>query len=186
MEIVQLSLFDGKCCRACGEWNSFAQFVKMAKAPDGLHYECKKCTRARNANWRAINRERDRARRKDWRQANPDRVKAYNQEYHEKRGDFKRSLWRAWADRSRHHLRHKYKARRARCAHAEGHHTAGEWRALCARYNHLCLACGEKKPLTCDHIIPLVRGGTNYIGNIQPLCAKCNSRKGTQTIDYRK
>lgn len=68
---------------------------------------------------------------------------------------------------------------------AIGSHTAAEWDALCAHYNHCCLACGQCVPLTEDHIVPLVKGGTDDISNIQPLCRPCNSAKGTQTIDYR-
>lgn len=31
---------------------------------------------------------------------------------------------------------------------------------------------------TIDHVIPLVRGGTNYEGNLAPCCRVCNSSKG--------
>jgi hypothetical protein len=30
---------------------------------------------------------------------------------------------------------------------------------------------------TLDHVVPLVRGGTNYEGNLVPACRKCNSSK---------
>jgi len=35
---------------------------------------------------------------------------------------------------------------------------------------------------TLDHVLPLVRGGTNYEGNLVPCCRKCNSSKSGKTI----
>lgn len=39
-----------------------------------------------------------------------------------------------------------------------------------------CRMCGA--PATeVDHIIPLSRGGTNALENLQPLCKRCHARK---------
>jgi hypothetical protein len=67
-----------------------------------------------------------------------------------------------------------------------GSHTSKEWNALCKKYNYLCLCCGERKPLTKDHIVPVVLGGTDDIENIQPLCQKCNIKKHAKYFDYRQ
>jgi 5-methylcytosine-specific restriction endonuclease McrA len=74
------------------------------------------------------------------------------------------------------------KARRyVRQRGAEGSHTLTDWNSLKAKFNNRCAKCGESKPLTKDHIIPLSKGGSDYIENIQPLCRNCNSRKWTFT-----
>ena len=75
--------------------------------------------------------------------------------------------------------------RRARKLNAGGSFTAKEWLELCEKYNHICLCCKEKKPLTIDHVIPLSKGGSNSIDNIQPLCKSCNSSKRVSSTDYR-
>lgn len=43
----------------------------------------------------------------------------------------------------------------------------------------VCIKCGIEHKLTIDHIIPLAKGGTNDISNLQILCAWCNGVKGT-------
>ena len=67
-------------------------------------------------------------------------------------------------------------------------HTEEEWQELKAFYNFTCLCCGKQEPeikLTRDHIIPLTQGGSDSIDNVQPLCARCNSKKNNKHIDYR-
>lgn len=78
-------------------------------------------------------------------------------------------------------------ARIARKAGAKGSHTMAEWIKLKELYDNTCPACKQAEPtikLTEDHVVPLSRGGSDYIENIQPLCGSCNSRKGTQVIQY--
>ena len=70
---------------------------------------------------------------------------------------------------------------------ASGTHTFDEWERLKAQYNWTCPCCEKCEPtikLSQDHIIPLSKGGSDNIENIQPLCLKCNLQKHTKTIRY--
>jgi 5-methylcytosine-specific restriction endonuclease McrA len=73
--------------------------------------------------------------------------------------------------------------------HVPGSHTLTEWQALKAQYSYRCLCCGKAEPLiklTEDHVIPVTKGGSNAIDNLQPLCGPCNSAKGNRrSTDYR-
>lgn len=77
----------------------------------------------------------------------------------------------------------KRHCRRARLNNAEGSFTTKEWKDLCKKFSH-CPMCGRKFSFrlkrTVDHIIPLSKGGSNSIDNIQPLCGSCNSSKGAK------
>lgn len=77
---------------------------------------------------------------------------------------------------------------------AIGNHTLEEWEAKKKEFNYCCAICGKKEPfedqyfrkLEEDHIVPLSKGGTNYIENIQPACHKCNCLKSDKSITAKK
>ena len=82
--------------------------------------------------------------------------------------------------------RKAYKAkRRTAKTQAGGAYTSAQWTALCDKHHNRCVCCGKKRKLTSDHVVPVSKGGTSNIDNIQPLCLPCNARKGTKAIDYR-
>lgn len=77
--------------------------------------------------------------------------------------------------------------RRARKLQNGGQHSWGDWETLKAQYNFTCPSCKKCEPhikLGVDHIIPISKGGSDNIENIQPLCKPCNSRKHTATTKF--
>ncbi|WP_371931000.1 HNH endonuclease [Roseovarius sp. MMSF_3281] len=81
--------------------------------------------------------------------------------------------------------RARRRRRRLRVMEAEGAYTAEQWAALQHVTGNRCLCCGIDADLEPDHVIPLAKGGTNWIDNIQPLCRSCNARKRLKSTDYR-
>ncbi len=72
---------------------------------------------------------------------------------------------------------------------AEGFHSNQEWELLKKQYAYRCAHCKQSALLTRDHIIPLSKGGSDNIVNIQPLCKPCNSAKRdklTQPVQDRR
>lgn len=51
---------------------------------------------------------------------------------------------------------------------------------------HIACAYCPAPAATVDHVVPLVRGGTNAEGNLVPCCRRCNSAKaGLLVIEWR-
>ena len=96
-----------------------------------------------------------------------------------KGGIMKNKIYRNWLKNKRNRMKRTIL----------GEHTFGDWEILKKQYNFSCPACGRSEPdiqLTEDHIIPVSKGGSNNIENIQPLCKSCNSRKHNKIVYYIK
>lgn len=63
-----------------------------------------------------------------------------------------------------------------------GSHSIAEWKELLKKHNNSCAHCGATQRITRDHIIPLSKGGTDLISNIQPLCHSCNCKKHNKIL----
>ncbi len=50
--------------------------------------------------------------------------------------------------------------------------------AVWRRDGGMCARCGSREKLEYDHIVPVSRGGSNTVRNIELLCEKCNRSKG--------
>lgn len=53
-----------------------------------------------------------------------------------------------------------------------------------SRYGERCAKCGTRKRLEIHHIKPVVRGGTDDIENLIPLCRKCHKFAPDDYIDF--
>lgn len=155
----------------------------------------------RQKEYYSANRERLTEKAREWEKNNLDKKRESNREYRKnhpgKNTEWKRkynNLHREDVNRrnreygARHpdERRTRFVNYRAKTIGNGGSHTLKEWRSILDKYSHKCLCCEKSDvKLTRDHVLPVELGGSNSIGNLQPLCQHCNSSKGKRYIDYR-
>lgn len=190
-------------CGRCKVSKATSEFSKDRSTPTGLKYSCKECDKEKQNCYLAEpgNREKTRASQYAFSQRNKEKILAYRRAYYERNQAIIRlkakqyyaenreeliEVSKRWARENPEKAALVWERRRARILGATGTHTAQEWKDVCERFGYRCLRCGTSdKPLTKDHIVPLTRGGSDSIENLQPLCKPCNSSKYTSIIDYR-
>lgn len=166
------------------EWRQINQEKRRAYTKQ--HYQKVRTQRiAYSRAYREQHPGRARESSRAYRRNNPEKVREALRRYVDQNRVRYRMLWTQYRRRHPEQVKAGEQRRRAREALAPGSFTPAEWRAMCEHYGHRCLCCGVVKPLTPDHVIPLSKGGSNDIANIQPLCLDCNRRKGTKSTDYR-
>ena len=150
---------ETKRCSRCKKYKPLVAFPKDRSTWDGLYVYCKECQVGVNHDTYERRAPEDIAYVRRWQAAHPERRNAICLDYSHRR--------------------------RASLAASSGEFSVAEFETLCIAVGDRCMSCGRQIRLAADHVVPLSRGGSNNIGNIQPLCRQCNSKKGTQTIDYR-
>lgn len=129
--------------------------------------------------------------KKSWAAINSQRVASLKRGYYERNREKVISRSKKWAEDHAENVKaakaNNRRKRRAAKNAGKGHFTVEEFDALCSAYGYACLCCGvTDRILEADHVVPLTKGGSDDISNIQPLCGECNRRKFTAIIDYRR
>ena len=140
---------SAKACTKCNQVKSLDEFGPDRRRADGKKARCRPCLSA------------DEMQRY---KANPEPV---IQRISETR--------RKW-DRSRAQAVWKEQNRRRREGVEKLVVTERELRDLRSRP---CVLCNSTDNVEADHIVPIARGGRHSIGNLQPLCRKCNRAKAS-------
>jgi 5-methylcytosine-specific restriction endonuclease McrA len=210
---AELTAATIKTCKKCRQEKSIESFTVDTRYKDGRYPWCFECRqnwrkgrmdkqRELHANWREKNREHTRTYGREYYQNNDEsrernraagRVRDRDRWHNDPEYRAKKNKWKVVRYQTDPVFRKKRRSlalvgvhrRRARIRLLAAHFTAAEWRAVCDKYGNRCLSCGKVGNLTPDHVIPISRGGSNEITNIQPLCLACNMHKSAKTIDYR-
>ena len=199
-----MSAKNGKPCKKCGaaEWGSQGRCKQCArdssarwrKSNPDRHRETSrrwarenpKTKKENDRRWRETNPEHTKEYRRKWYEVNSEAVNEKARDWARANPDRHRENSRRWSQNNPEAVRAKKHRRKAKVKGTGGSFTSSEWKTIVEYYGNKCLRCGrDDVKLTPDHVIPLSKGGTSNIDNIQPLCLSCNSSKGTKIIDYR-
>jgi 5-methylcytosine-specific restriction endonuclease McrA len=167
---------------------AYAKFHKEDKKKyDAEKYQANpEPAKRRASRRRKLNPEEHKKKGAEWYQKNKGRLKAKASAYYEANKEKCIANMRAYSKAHPELDTVKHAKRRARETKSGGEFTREEWLDLCEKHDYRCLRCGKRKPLAADHVIPVSKGGTSNISNIQPLCKICNSIKHTKSTDYRR
>lgn len=138
--------------------------------------------------YRENHRELYREAVKRWRKNNPDKAKASYKKYADSHPEYvarkrKRSYQNSYAKNPSYYSS-KTAKRRAKLKGIEGSFTQTEILELYEEQGGVCFYCFEPlgNDYHRDHIIPISRGGSNYISNIALACAPCNLSKSDKLL----
>lgn len=135
-------------------------------------------------------RERISEYKQKWARDNGERVAAAKRDHYERNREEVISRSKKWAksntDKVKIAKAANRRKRRAAKRAGTGNFSVYEFKELCEKYGNRCLCCGDKEAvLEADHVVPLTKGGSDDISNIQPLCGYCNRSKFVSIVDYR-
>lgn len=194
-------LYLGKLCKRSHDWNNTGFTLRYVKGSI-----CPECKRLTGRLWEKQNPEavREMGRRK--RAKNPDRYKNYyhrNLEKERARGIRKyhrykprnQARMRKWYEENRDLVIERsrdyqqtpigkmvrkgiHNRRRAAILRTRAiPYTPNELQQHFEKFGNECVYCGNPDRISVDHFIPLVKGGSDCLGNLVPCCRSCNTSK---------
>ncbi|MFJ4727183.1 HNH endonuclease [Streptomyces diastaticus] len=189
-----------KTCTKCGETKALEEFGKQATGRLGRRARCKPCmaaaererytdpaakatSRERNRRWCEANAEARLDYYRRYHAANAGARREYSRRWREANADAMRGYQREYRQRPETKASNRLAAHRRRAilhgAETDNHTMADLLSYWDSEGIYMCVDCGG--PLDddyeIDHVMPLIRGGTDTVDNKVPLCVPCHATK---------
>lgn len=180
-----------KMCARCKEILSVESFGNDSSRKDGLSIWCKPCRKEYRATPRY--RAQSRVHSATFYRLNKDKVLDGNREWKARNIESVNASMKDWKAKNRMRVAEIEATRRARIKGVSiGNLSPNYSISLFDFYGNVCINPSCSTPittrnfLTVDHVVPVSRGGSHDVSNMQPLCLSCNCAKGNRSSsDYR-
>lgn len=177
-----------KKCPKCNNILDISYFCKDKSTRDGHHCWCRKCRTKSRMKWFNGNKDKHHQSYNQWYARNKE-----NQHVRHSKWCKDNKLWvlnyhRNYRSNNKEKVNQYHRNRNSILRGSKGKFSEMEWLWIKEKYFNMCLSCFRREPeikLTRDHVVPIIKKGSNYIENIQPLCLECNLKKHIKIIDYR-
>lgn len=171
---------DRAACRAYYAKNR----ERMKERSRNYHRENREACLEQMRAWKAKNKDKIRKAQNEWRAQHRDLYRAAASRTYQNNKEKRNEYTKRWFKEHRVRACVWTRRYRARKRQALGAHTIAQWLARVEFYGWRCRYCSKpltKGSLSCDHRIPIFRGGTEWASNLVPCCRSCNSTKGDKT-----
>lgn len=190
-----------KICTQCGEGKeaNLDNFNKMKNGKYGLRAVCRACDkinyhnnkeyfsqkakenrpRKNESNKRSYykHHERNKKKQRGYERKNKDKIVEYHKRYYIKNKDIYHKRYKENYQKNKEGYIRRTLKRQAIIRKLDSSLTGEQWIACKNHFDNKCAYCGEFKPLSKDHFIPLTKNGEFTNNNIIPACKSCNSCK---------
>lgn len=165
IEMQEVEVKRNRVCVKCNVEKQITDFIKDKSRSSGYHPYCRSCQNEYKSRNKTLNTRRA----TDWNKNNPDRRK---------------EICKNWNNRN-YELTRYYKAKRRKRVKnlSDGTLTPKSLKNLPKDFCGICgniLDWSDKSKIHLDHIVPLSKGGSHSITNVQWSHAKCNLSKGSK------
>jgi hypothetical protein len=114
---------------------------------------------------------------KEWRKNNPEALRKHTRLRYERHKEHMLSVSKNWKDNNKDKVIIQDQRREAKKRSLPATLTVKQWHEIVNAFDGKCAYCGEEKPLTQDHFIPVSKNGGYTKENIIPSCLSCNCSK---------
>lgn len=189
---------SSKICNKCKETAQTERFCPACQTillienfrpiKDKVFAYCRDCERKKSVEYYSLKSQEQKGNRnrREWARRKDDpKYHEYRQKWLEENKEDQAAKNKKWREENRNIVIIWRTNQSAKARYNQPSVTMAEWSIVLELLGERCIACESDEYLSVDHVVPLSLGGENNVLNLQPLCLRCNMKKGARIVDFR-